>query len=89
MVALVAGTVLHVFAPLRLFSVSWPGHALRWPLLAAGLLGAGWAVWAIEDTDIASPTKLISRGSYALSRHPIYVAWTLICLVISLAANAL
>jgi protein-S-isoprenylcysteine O-methyltransferase Ste14 len=88
-VALMAGMVLHLFAPLRLFSTSWIGHAVGWPLIVAGLLTVGWAVWAIEDMDIGLPTKIISTGPYAFSRNPMYVAWTLISLGLSLAANTL
>lgn len=88
-VALIAGVVLHLLAPLTLFSVLWPGHVLGWPMVVAGLLVAGWAVWAIEDMDIMSPTEIVSTGPYAFSRNLMYVAWTLISLGLSLAANTL
>jgi protein-S-isoprenylcysteine O-methyltransferase Ste14 len=69
--------------------VSWPGHVLGWPLVVAGLLAAGWAVWAIGDMDIGSATKIVSAGPHAFSRNPMYVASTLISLGLSLAANSL
>jgi protein-S-isoprenylcysteine O-methyltransferase Ste14 len=81
--------VLHLVAPLRLFSTSWICHALGWPLIVAGLLTFVWAVWAIEDIDIGLPTKIISTGPHAFRRNPMYVAWTLISLGLSLAANTL
>ena len=36
-----AGIILNLFVPLKLFSLSWPGHLFGWPLLAAGILVAG------------------------------------------------
>jgi protein-S-isoprenylcysteine O-methyltransferase Ste14 len=87
LVALVAGVALHLFAPLRLVSVSWLGHVLGWPLIVTGLLVAGWAVWKIGDTDIGLPTKVTFAGPYAFSRNPMCVARTLMSLGLSLAAN--
>jgi protein-S-isoprenylcysteine O-methyltransferase Ste14 len=56
-------------------------------VIVTGLLVAGWAVWTIGDMDIGLPTKVVYAGPYAFSRNPMYVAWTLISLGLSLAAN--
>jgi protein-S-isoprenylcysteine O-methyltransferase Ste14 len=87
-VALMAGLVLHLFAPLWVFSVSWADHALGWPLVMAGLLVAAWAVWAVEGMDVRLPTHIIYPGPYASSRNPMYVGWTLISVGLALAANS-
>ncbi len=84
---LVAGIILHLFVPLKLFSISWVGHALGWHLLVAGVLVVGWAVWVIKDMAIKKPTKVVSTGPYAFSRNPMYVAWTLIYISIALVVN--
>lgn len=89
LVGLVAGIILHLFIPSRLFQRSWVGHAIGWPVLAAGVFVAAWAVKIIEAMDIAAPTKLISTGPYAFSRNPMYIAWTLINLGVALAANTI
>jgi protein-S-isoprenylcysteine O-methyltransferase Ste14 len=87
--ALMAGLILHLLAPLRLFSVWWLGHALGWPLAVAGLLVATWAVWAVGGMDMRLPTRIISTGPYAFSRNAMYVGWTLIIAGLTLVANSL
>ncbi len=86
-VLLPAGIILHLFVPLKLFSLFWVGHALGWPLLVAGVLVVGWAVSVVKDMAISKPTKVVSTGPFAFSRNPMYVAWTLIYIGIALVVN--
>ena len=87
MVGVVAGIALHLFVPLRLMPMAWIGHAVGWPLAVAGVLFAAWAVRVVEDMNIEAPTRIISTGPYALSRNPMYVAWTLVNLGVALIGN--
>ena len=89
LVGLVTGIILHLYSPLSLFAEPWIGHAVGWPVAAAGVLVAAWAVKTVEGMDIAAPTKLIAEGPYAYSRNPMYVAWTVISLGIAFIANTL
>lgn len=89
LVGLIAGIILHLFVPVKLFQRPWAGHAIGWPVVGAGVFVAAWAVKSIQGMDIATPTRLISTGPYAFSRNPMYVAWTLIDLGIALAASAI
>lgn len=86
---IIAGTLLHVAFPLDIFNWGWMGHALGWPVLAAGLLLAGWAVVEAGDADISSSPRLLVTGPYAFSRNPMYLAWTLIALGLALVINTL
>jgi protein-S-isoprenylcysteine O-methyltransferase Ste14 len=84
----VLGTVLHFKLPLRLFPISWLGHALGWPLIVGGIWISVRAAMEAEDMNIESPTKLLTKGPYSCSRNPMYVGWTAIYLGIALAANS-
>jgi protein-S-isoprenylcysteine O-methyltransferase Ste14 len=59
------------------------------PLILLGLGVSVWAVMQAGETSVDKPTKLITGGPYALSRNPMYVAWTLMYLGIGLLANSL
>jgi protein-S-isoprenylcysteine O-methyltransferase Ste14 len=88
LVGLGAGILLHLLAPWRL---PWPGRlgaALGWPLLLAGLCLAVWAVRAAAVVDPGRPSQVVHGGPYAFSRNPMYVAWTLGYLGITLVAGA-
>lgn len=87
-VLLAVGIALHLFLPLRMFSVTWIGHGAGWPVLLAGLLFAAWAVYTAAHMDIAKPTTVIISGPYRFSRNPMYLGWTLVSLGIGLIVNS-
>lgn len=86
---LIVGVILHIWRPLRLSRSAWPRHLLGWPLLLIGIGMVAWAVAAVKAMDIQKPTKLITAGPYAISRNPMYIAWTIIYLVTAILANTL
>lgn len=57
------------------------------PLIVVGVVWAAWATRTAGRVDLERPERLVTRGPYAISRHPMYVAWTLIYLGVSLALN--
>lgn len=78
---------LEVFLSWRLLPEAWMGHAVGWPLVLAALLLTAWAVIAAGDVDIEHPNQVIASGPYAVSRNPMYVAWTLIYVGVALVVN--
>lgn len=46
-------------------------------LVAAGVAVMVWATKAAGEVSLAEPGQLVTSGPYSLSRHPMYVAWTL------------
>lgn len=85
----VSAIVFHILFPLRILDQAWIGHATGWPAIILGILLADWAVVEAGTVDTASPTKLITTGSYAVSRNPLYIAWTAIGLGIALTINTI
>lgn len=87
------GILLHLVRPLPLMGVVWQHHAVGWPLLAAGVALAGWAVrefrQAGEDPNVHVPTAvLVTSGPYAHSRNPMYIALSLLYVGIGVILNA-
>lgn len=58
-------------------------------MLIAGSLLIGWSVHEVRKIDIAAPDQLITTGPYAISRNPMYVAWSLIYLASVFLANSI
>ncbi|WP_189349180.1 methyltransferase family protein [Zhihengliuella salsuginis] len=56
--------------------------------VGAGVALAAWATQATAPTDLAEPDRLVSAGPYAISRNPMYVAWTLIYVGLGLARKS-
>jgi protein-S-isoprenylcysteine O-methyltransferase Ste14 len=83
-----AGLLLDAFGRWRPPWPAWVGHVVGWPLLAAGLALVAWAVRAAAEVDLDRPDRLVSSGPYALVRHPMYVAWTLLYLGVALVVGA-
>jgi protein-S-isoprenylcysteine O-methyltransferase Ste14 len=59
------------------------------PALIAGILLAGWSVYEVKEIDIEASDRLITTGPFALSRNPMYVAWSLIYLAIVFLVNSI
>src|SRR5687768_11358914 len=85
--ALIAAIGLHLAIPVRLHPNRWLRRLLGWAALAAGVLLVGWAVAAAGEVEIEEPNALISTGPYALSRNPMYLAWTLLMIGAELLVN--
>ncbi|HZB60639.1 MAG TPA: isoprenylcysteine carboxylmethyltransferase family protein [Actinomycetota bacterium] len=76
LVGLATGILLQVVRPWRPPWPGWIGQAGGWLLLLAGLWLGAWAVRAAAGVDLERPDQLVDGGPYALSRNPMYVAWT-------------
>lgn len=73
---LAVGIVAHARRP-------WPlgsGRSLQrvgWLLIVSSVALAAWATRVAGDLDLERPDRLATSGPYSVSRHPMYVAWTL------------
>ena len=81
------GILLQVVTPWSLPWLAWIGHGCGWPLLLAGLWLGAWAVRATAGVDLERPNQLMDNGPYALSRNPMYVAWTVGYVGVALVAG--
>jgi protein-S-isoprenylcysteine O-methyltransferase Ste14 len=87
LVGLGAGILLQGVRP---WSLPWPalvGHAWGWPLVLAGVWLGAWAVRAAAHVDLERPARLVDGGPYAVSRNPMYLAWTAGYLGLALVAG--
>jgi protein-S-isoprenylcysteine O-methyltransferase Ste14 len=88
LVGLALGGILQFLFPQMLIANPRVGDILGWLLIA---FGSGIVVWSVKEAgeiDIESPTRLLVRGPYSLSRNPMYVGWTLIYLGIAFVVNS-
>ena len=75
------GAVAFMMNVLRPRRITWqPSRRIGWPLIVGGVALAAGATHAAGGTALARPDQLVSNGPYAVSRHPMYVAWTAIYL---------
>ena len=88
LVGLLLGAYLHFRLSHRLFSRSWIGGILGWPLIAVGMGISLWAAMEPGNMSIEAPTELLATGPYSRSRNPMYVGWTLLYLGIALGLNS-
>lgn len=88
LVGLAIGALLQVWFGGRLFAAPLYGYFLGVPLIVIGLALSVWSVRQAGETDIRELDRLLTTGPYALSRHPMYVAWALKVLGAGLAANS-
>jgi len=73
------GAIALVMSVLRPRRIPWRlSRRVGWPLVISGLTIAAWATHSAGQTDLASPNRVVTDGPYAMSRHPMYVAWTTI-----------
>ena len=74
--------ILGIFAqesiPIPLDIVEWLRYALGVLFTLAGIILAALSVHAVSAIEVEAPTELITTGPYAISRNPMYVAWSLI-----------
>ena len=84
---LACGFILHRLRPWMLV----PQRRFRllsgWSLIIGGAVLVSWATRAAGSINLANPDRLVALGPYALSRHPMYVAWTSIYLGVALVLN--
>ena len=78
--ALVIGLALHKARPLGLPGPTLTRLVAGSVITSLGTLLTVWAVVAVREVDVTSPAKVVTRGPYALSRHPMYVGWTMVYL---------
>jgi protein-S-isoprenylcysteine O-methyltransferase Ste14 len=77
LVGLGTGILLQAIVPWSMPWPAWIGHLCGWPSILAGLWLGAWAVREAADVNLGRPSQLVRSGPYALSRNPMYVAWTL------------
>ncbi|MFP3853330.1 MAG: methyltransferase family protein, partial [Anaerolineales bacterium] len=54
-----------------------------------GLCLAIWSVLEVGEAELENPQELITSGPFAISRNPMYVAWTLNFIGLALLADSL
>lgn len=86
-ITLVTGIALHIWRPLEFWQAVSQRQFTGWILLILGILLGLWGTVAFKDMDFEKPTAIITVGSYAFSRNPMYGARTLIYLAFALLVN--
>jgi protein-S-isoprenylcysteine O-methyltransferase Ste14 len=84
---LAAGLILQRVRPKPISSVGRIRHVAGWCCIASGIALAAWATGVAAVLDLERSDRLVTLGSYAMSRNPMYVGWTGIYLGMALAAN--
>lgn len=83
---LTVGVVTHVVRPWSLGS-GRPMRRVGWSLIVTGVALAAWATREADGIDLARPDRVATSGPYAVSRHPMYVAWTLVFVGVALVLD--
>ena len=86
--AIVGAAALHAILPLRIPLGRGTRLALAGPMLATGIGLAAWAVSSAGDADVESESTLVTSGSYAVTRNPMYVGWSLGVLGLALGTGS-
>lgn len=64
------------------------GGVVGWALTAAGGILAARCVRAAGGVDLEAPEEVVTSGPYAVTRNPMYVAWSLAHLGVGLAVGS-
>ena len=85
--------IVQVFAPARVLPAGSVQFGVGLPVIALGLAILFWAFFALrsvgEHPEPGRPTEAIATaGPYVFSRNPIYVAFTVVAVGVSLAVNS-
>lgn len=83
------GLLLHRRVPWRIPLAGRRGRGLGVALVIIASVIVARSVRAAGTDSMHSPRRVISRGPYAYSRHPMYVAWVLCYLGIILIARTM
>ena len=89
LVGLLLGAYLQFKSSFGLFSKSWIGLMIGFPLIIIGIWISLKSAYTAGEMNIGSPTELLTSGPYSFSRNPMYVGWTLIYLGVALSANSI
>ena len=82
------GVILGVVWPLTFAQDGvWP-TTVGITLIAAGFSLMVWATSAAGRVKLSDPDRLVIEGPSAISRHPMYVAWTLVYLGVAAVLNS-
>lgn len=86
-IPLVVGVTLDIWFPLKLVELLWLKHLFGWTLLFMGSLLAAWTAMTFKAMDFSKPTGIIDSGPYQFSRNPMYIAWTMLYLGVTVLVN--
>jgi len=70
---LAGGLILQRVRPTPLSSVGRIRCVAGWCCIASGVALAAWATGAAAELDLERPDRLVTLGSYAMSRNSMYV----------------
>lgn len=85
---MIVGVVAHIVRPWAIGSTRSTRRVGRL-LVVAGVALAAWATREAGTVDLARPDRVVAGGPYAVSRHPMYVAWTLVFVGVGLAMDSM
>lgn len=77
-IPLILGILAQESFPITLVITEWLRYALGIPFALGGIILAAWSIHEVSAIEVDAPTELITTGPYAISRNPMYVAWSLI-----------
>jgi protein-S-isoprenylcysteine O-methyltransferase Ste14 len=84
---LIAGILLNALCPRRISRRRLARGALGSLSMLGGAGLAAWSVLEASDISIGSPDRLLTTGPYAITRNPMYLAWSAITLGVAFLLN--